>query len=85
VKLYQLLWTLIWHGLHGRFRDEVFVSVLLENEVRTIGLVGPITGFDWTDDADAFCTINGVSTDPGPWTESPSSSDLVEPLVRLIS
>lgn len=75
MKLYQLLWTLIKHGLHGRFRDEVFVSVELETETRSIGIVGPVTSFEWTGDADAFCTINGTSEDDEPWSEDPPFID----------
>jgi hypothetical protein len=72
VKLYQLLWTLIKHGLHGRFRDDVCVSVLLKNEVRTIGLTGVIVGLDPVGKGEDFCVIAAVSEDLGPYTEHPS-------------
>jgi hypothetical protein len=54
VKLYQLLWQLLKHALHGRFRDEVFVSISLPDGIAT----GRATTFTWEDDQDAFCWVD---------------------------
>jgi hypothetical protein len=54
VRLYQLLWQLAKHAAHGRFRDEVFVSIIVPEGIAT----GRVTGFTWEDDQDAFCMID---------------------------
>jgi uncharacterized integral membrane protein len=71
VKLYQVLWVLLKHALHGRFRDEVFVSIVLDNEVRALGLTGPIVGFSAEVRREAFCFLDAVCEDKHPWSEDP--------------
>lgn len=74
MKLYRLLWILIWHALSGRLGDEVFVSVVLDNEQRTIGLVGRPMYLDRMERRERFCVLEAVCEDPGPWTEHPDPS-----------
>jgi hypothetical protein len=71
VKLYELLWLLIWHGLRGRFRDDVCVSVLLKNDVRTVGLTGVVVGLDPVGKGEGFCILDAACEDESPWTETP--------------
>lgn len=81
MKLYQLLWTLLKHGLHGRFRDEVYIAIDIENERRQLSTSAPITGFTWESRPDAFCIIEGATT------EEPHSEDppLIESLIEASS
>lgn len=55
MNVWRLLWALLKHALHGRGRDEVYVTV-------NLGPHGPLTGrafeFDWVGDDDAFCLIH---------------------------
>jgi len=67
MRLYQLLWQLLKHALHGRFRDEVFVAIDWNTPGSSGSVAGAITDFRWEDDADAFCTIDAVSPE-GPWS-----------------
>ena len=61
MRLYQLLWLLIKHALHGRWRDEVFVSIGFDGG----GFVtGEVNDFSWTDDRDAFCIIDAAADEP---------------------
>ncbi len=61
MKLYQLMWRLLVHALHGRFRDEVFISVSPKQGIGWI--TGTVTDFTWVGDDDAFCVIEAVLDD----------------------
>jgi len=71
VKVYRLLWLLLGLALRGRFRDEVYLSVLLDAPDRTVGIVGLATGLDVLARRERFLIIDAVSEDPAPWTEWP--------------
>jgi hypothetical protein len=74
MKLYQLLWTLLKHGLHGRFRDEVFLAVDWDTSVRSGSVSGAIVGFRWeSHPEDRFCILSAESKD-GPWSNSDEDS-----------
>lgn len=73
MKLYQLLWMLLKHALHGRFRDEVCVSVECPGGDAT----GVVRDFYWETRADAFCMIQALSED-GPWHDPERIERLIE-------
>lgn len=73
MRLYQLLWQLFKHALHGRFRDEVFVAVDWDTEAGSGSVAGAITDFRWEADDDAFCMIDATSAE-GPWSLTFGSS-----------
>jgi hypothetical protein len=58
MRVYRLLWLLIVHALHGRFRDEVHLCVTWDQGPSDGIASGPMNDFTWVDDRDAFCVIS---------------------------
>lgn len=83
MKLYQLLWTLLKHGLHGRFRDEVCLAIDWNTPQRNGSVTGVLAGFSWeSHPEDRFCTLSAESKD-GPWSNS--DEDLISELIEASS
>jgi len=70
MKLYQLIWALLKHALHGRWRDEVYLAINWDTSERSGAVTGAINGFTWeSHPEDRFCLIDAESKD-GPWSNS---------------
>lgn len=65
MTVYQLLWQLIKHALHGRGRDEVYLHITDDpadlEQMRLLS--GQLEDLTWTDNRDAFVVLSATDRD----------------------
>jgi hypothetical protein len=63
MSVWDLWWELTKHIWHRRGRDGVFVAIKWDGLSPSLA-TGAVTGFTWTDDRDAFCTVEAAGDMP---------------------